>query len=248
MDTNAQILRDDWSSWWAVIPPALWTLQGVEHPLRTTPRQKAHPVSLWELQRVYGAEPAYQAVLHCARCFHKELPERDMPAVPATGTQREDLHHWLWTTAGTSATFRVLGACGFRLHADDPQIKPYVSLDWIWLHPYSRHRALFRTAWEIFIRRYPYILLEQPTTAVRISLYGRPAMTLATRDGQELRLYTQSPECAQHGPMRQGASGAWDCYAKLPDGHICTATWVAPKPIRDVPAVRETHGQRTATR
>ena len=84
--------------------------------------------------------------------------------------------------------------------------------------------------------------------AMKISLYGRPSMTLETGDGQTLRLFTESPACAKHGPMRQGASGAWHCYAVLDGGAICQGTWVAPKPIRAVPAVRETHGQRTAAR
>jgi hypothetical protein len=228
LDTQALIERDDWTSWWAILPATLRELQGIEHPLSSA-RQRANRIALWELRGGRSAESAYQAVRHCARCFHKEMPGHDMPTVPPTEKQRDGLHHWLWTTPGTSAHFRVLGACGFRLHTDDSSTTPFVTLEWCWLHPYSRRRGLFSEGWRIFLRRYGRIAVATPLPlAMRIFLHGRPVTTLEMRNGEPLRVYTETPECGQHGPMVQVSASAWACRVKLADGDPCKVQWHAP--------------------
>lgn len=48
---------------------------------------------------------------------------------------------------------RVFGACCFRLRGWSDHA-PAWSLDWVWMHPYFRHRGHLTRAWTIFEHRY----------------------------------------------------------------------------------------------
>jgi len=238
-DPTEPIVLDGWTSSWVLAPASLPQIQGVQHALHAP---RAGRGGLWELR---GGEAAFKALRLYGAYYAQEL-DLDPPVVPSADAQPKHLSFWIWALPAYDTGVRMLGAAAVALRTDVYGVNPSAEMTWCWLFPLARHRGLFSAAWNIFIKRYPHIQCEPRSMAMKISLYGRPSMTLETGDGQTLRLYTQDPECTQHGPMRQGSTGAWDCYAKLPDGHICTESWVAPKPISAVPAVHETRAQRTA--
>lgn len=59
---------------------------------------------------------------------------------------------------------RFIGACCFRLKNEGTQ-DSYWSMDWVWLHPYFRHRGHLRKAWPMFVKKYGDFEVEEPWSA-----------------------------------------------------------------------------------
>lgn len=54
----------------------------------------------------------------------------------------------------------VFGACGFsKLPIPTEDIR---CLEWVWLHPFFRHRGHFTYYWNIFIQEYPQMAIKAP--------------------------------------------------------------------------------------
>ncbi len=56
---------------------------------------------------------------------------------------------------------RVVGACCFRKRFLE-NFDHYWSMDWIWIHPYCRHRGLLKGKWEYFNNKYNGFYVEPP--------------------------------------------------------------------------------------
>lgn len=52
-----------------------------------------------------------------------------------------------------------LGACCFY-HEEEAWV-----LDWVWMHPYFRHKGVFRNAWPEFIEKYGKFKISKPYSA-----------------------------------------------------------------------------------
>jgi hypothetical protein len=217
----------EYESWWNITAPTVSALRGGEHPL-PGPRHRFTGTTLWRLVDGPGS-PSWAGLEACARCYMKELPDRDRPGVLTAN--REQHHHWLVTQGAThQAGFKVLGAAGFTLRSDLHGIGPFMALSWAWLHPYSRHRGVFRAAFQLWLHLYKRVEIVRPTTAVRVALVGLPTLTL-TNGRDQVLVYTDGPECPTYGPMIEESPGAYCCRAKLEgDSAYCKEQWHAPAP------------------
>jgi hypothetical protein len=138
--------------------------------------------------------------------------------------------------------FTVVGGCAFKRNAITSD-HPCWTLQFLWLHPFSRHRGLWSESFPLFLQRYQLLHIVPLTTGMKSFLEGRPTKPVQGSGGEILRLFSQEPGCPRHPhkAMWQHWPGLWLCGAPLPDGSVCKETWAAP-------AAREPHAERTATR
>ena len=125
------------------------------------PNNEIHEQNLRELRLPHdleivlpnSAKAARRAVWTCARFFKREF---DYDAVQYGHEGDEDeAHAYLWTTNNEDAktTQLVLGACCFRWRAWT-NVPACWCLEWVWLHPFQRHRGHLTSAWAYFKKRY----------------------------------------------------------------------------------------------
>jgi len=105
-----------------------------------------------------------------------------------------DTQTWLWTSWEYEG-YRVLGAgcCRWRTYTNLSE--SFWGLQWVWLHPYARHKGLFTAAWPILLRQYSRLHLEPPVSiAVQHIVRNTPTRTLTATNGHELMLHQAMPE------------------------------------------------------
>jgi hypothetical protein len=125
------------------------------------------PSGLWGV-RSNAPISARRAVYACARYFRREfgydfLQYSDREADWETC---DTTRAFLWTDISQFG-LRIWGACCFRWR-DWRNSQPLWALQWIWMHPYVRHRGLLRQAWPYFLRRFGWFDVEPPySPAVR---------------------------------------------------------------------------------
>jgi len=226
-DPREPVVMDAFTAGWTLAPCSLRDVQGIPHALRAP---KARAVTLYELR---GGTDAFAAVKLYARYYAEEL-DCDLPRVPAADAPRDGLYHWLWVMTSRDEGFRALGAAQFRVRTDVIGVDFFVQMELCYLHPCARHRGIFSLSWPRFIRRLQRIHVPEPTMALKISLYGKPTVTLGTDEEHQVRCYTEQPECRFHGGlMQQSSPSLWQCWGKGEDGNVCKESWTARANLRN---------------
>jgi len=76
----------------------------------------------------------------------------------------------------------------YRTYTDLP--RALWALQWVWLHPFARHKGLFAAAWPVWLGIYGALYLELPASpAVLHIVRETPTRTLLTDTGEALTLY-----------------------------------------------------------
>jgi len=57
---------------------------------------------------------------------------------------------------------RVFGACGLRHATFENETKPRWEMQWVWLHPFFRHRGHLAKVWPFLRQRYGDFLIQRP--------------------------------------------------------------------------------------
>jgi hypothetical protein len=217
-------------SWWAIEAPRLQSLAGRAHRLPSPQQQRTRTV-LWELDDSTG-EPALQAAAALAHAWTKEVDA--LPLFTArTPVRWQDQALWIWTVPGREGwAYTAIGVC--YLERDTrTHVTPLWRLAVAWLHPFARHRGVFRDTWPLLLRRYGAIAIDARTTAMQRVLQGTPWHTITAMTGARVALYTETPWCPTHGgPMPEIMQGFWQCRTKMDDGTICPHTYPVPRPAR----------------
>jgi len=71
---------------------------------------------------------------------------------------------WDRLEEGKPMPYRLVGGGCFRPR-ESTNREPLWILDWIWLHPFFRHRGHLSTHWQYFRQQYGEFIIEQPYSA-----------------------------------------------------------------------------------
>jgi hypothetical protein len=89
----------------------------------------------------------------------------------------------------------VLGAACLRYRTYTNVPESFWALQWVWLHPYARHKRLFTAAWPIWLETYGAVELEPPVSpTVTFIVRQTPTRTLTTTEGDPVTLYVPKQE------------------------------------------------------
>lgn len=124
--------------------------------------------NLIEIDRSLNS-PLFNEVYKIAKYFAKELNYDRVP-FDLMGILPSPYRVFLFTeidideeTAGNKKTQRIYGACLFsELLTKDG--KKYWVLNWIWLHPFFRHRGLLKEKWTYFQDTFGDFLIDKPVS------------------------------------------------------------------------------------
>jgi hypothetical protein len=218
-------------NWFKIEVPKIRELVGHQHRM-PTPRQQRMGLRLCELHEGGGKE-ALEAARWCAQGWTRELDQEP----PLGSYQRVDWDNynlWLWVSPGARDlwNFTVIGGAGFQRHTST-RTDPYWELQFLWIHPYQRHRGVWAESFPLFLRRYHRLQIAPLTSGMQRFLAGRPTQPAETMTGTIVHLYSPTPGCPKgHGPMVENMPDFWRCGVKLPDGGGCRETYVAPAHAR----------------
>jgi hypothetical protein len=180
-------MADEWTTQWTITPSILKRLVGDSHPLSVGNVRVPIPV-LWRLTR-HSAHHAHQVTERYARYFKREF---GYDFVQYAASEPYDMHEtqvWLWTSCRYEG-YRVLGACCCRWRTYTNLPEGFWAMQWVWLHPYARHKGLFTAAWPVVLQQYGALHLEPPLSgAIQHIVRATPTTTRLTTDGHPLVLH-----------------------------------------------------------
>jgi len=145
-------------SWWKIEVPKLQNLMGRQHPMPAA-RQQRTGLTLWELDARSGRDEL-GAVATYAQYWARELDE--IPPFHARGQPDwERFSAWVWTQPGRIGwRFTVVAAATFTRDDSTSSRTPCWSLQFVWAHPFSRHRGVWAEAWLLFLQRFLLLRIE----------------------------------------------------------------------------------------
>jgi len=217
-------------SWWTIEAPRLFNLAARQYQLPGKRQQRTSTV-LWELTE-RSDRHALEAAAVCGQGWARELGGQDLPLSAHSKVDWDNYSVWLWTIPGVHWNFTVVGACAFERDTRS-SVTPFYLLQFLWLHPFARHRGNWAEAFPLFLQRFQRLRITPLTTAMRHFLAGRPTQPIRDRHDEILHLYAQEPGCIRgHGPMQEYSPGLWLCGAKLGGDDICREKWSAPTRVR----------------
>lgn len=216
-------------SWWTIEAPRLYSLAARQHALPGKQQQRTQTV-LWELDE-RSDRHALEAAAACGEAWARELGQ-DPPLSAHARLNWNNYRVWLWAIPGVHWHSTVIGACSFEFDRAT-SVTPFWALQFVWLHPFARHRGNWAASFPLFLRRFQRLRIEPLTTAMRHFLAGRPTTPVQDSHGDMVHLYSEEPGCLRgHGPMMEHSRGLWMCGAKLGGDDICREKWSAPTRVR----------------
>jgi hypothetical protein len=214
-------MADDWTTTWTITPSTITRLVGEQHPLGVGEWRVRLP-SLWRLTRA-SARHAHQVTERYARYFRREF---GYDFVQYDADEAYDLHEtqaWLWTSCDYEG-YRVLGACCCRYRRYTNLPESLWALQWVWLHPYARHKGLFTAAWPVLLQQYGALHLEPPVSgAIRHIVRETPTTTRVTTEGHAVVLHGGTGPCHEGQPRAQEVPAHEHTEASRPHHHCDAA-------------------------
>jgi hypothetical protein len=218
-------------SWWTIEAPRLFNLAARQHPLPGQRQQRSTTV-LWELTG-NSDRHALEAAAACGESWARELGQ-DPPLSAHARRDWDNCRVWIWAVPGVHWHSTVIGACSFALDTAT-SVTPFFRLQFLWLHPFARHRGNWAEAFPLFLRKFEKLRIEPLTSAMQRFLAGRPTTPVKDSHGGLVHLYSEEPGCPRgHGPMQEYSAGLWLCGAVLGGDrdNICKGKWAAPARVR----------------
>ena len=182
---------------WTIRPPRLRLRPG-EICAESVFIGRTHLLTAWALT-AESPRSAHTAVEACARMFKREFAYDFVQYSALEFYDPKETRAFLWTTRSEDREgYRALGACCLRWRVYTNLPAPCWAMQWVWLHPYARHKGALTALWPTLIVQCAPLLVEPPLSlAMQGFLRHKGTIAWMTTAGTPVQLYGPSDEVAQ---------------------------------------------------